>query len=170
MGRDTRDSYRDRRDDNYPDERGDSRRERSARYQGSDAGGSGRLSGGPIASPTEAAIRKSGRSSGRLPRGRSDPRLRRSDSPPPTPAYDEPPTRSRDYTGERANGGNGGRPDAYDTPGRSRNGRRGMAEMARTFATMSRQLSAVMSRVGRAVEGTPRGMSRAGGPGRTRRW
>ena len=41
-----------------------------------------------------------------------------------------------------------------------------MAEMARDVSrTMSRQLSSVMSRVGRAVEGAPRGMSRAGGEG-----
>ena len=37
-----------------------------------------------------------------------------------------------------------------------------MADLARN---VSRQLSAVMSRVGRAVEGPPRGMSRASGPG-----
>src|SRR5271165_1279737 len=69
MGQDTRDPYRDRRDDSYPDDRSDSRRERPSRYQGSGFSGSGRLSsGGLIRQPLGGDVPEEGRS-GRLPRG-----------------------------------------------------------------------------------------------------
>ena len=86
MGRDTRDSYRDRRDDNYPDDRGDSRRERSSRYQGSDAGGSGRLGGGSlIRQPRGAGERRNPTPERVDRRPGSDPRPRRETLLLPTP-------------------------------------------------------------------------------------
>ncbi len=164
MGRDTRDPYREYRGDSNPGEPGSSRRDRTPRPGGGSYSGSGRLSA-RMRQPHDEDERDQD-SSGRMLRGSgrlsderrstppdrperrsgSDPRARRGDSPPPgyAPGYDGPPTPSRDYTGYRATGRNGGR--------------RSMAELARDVSrTMSRQLSSVMSRVGRAVDGRRRG-------------
>ncbi len=176
MGRDMRDSYRTRRGgdpqylrDDTPNDPADNPGRRNRTRSGDDAGQER-----PQASPRGGSAFRGERTSqpprggsGGLGQGASIIRqpFMAPEADEESAEYERRPSRSPDHADHRAGDRHGGY-DAPD-PGRSRyngqnghdgqNGRNGRRSMAKLARDMSRQLSSVMSRVGRTVDaGSPR--------------